>query len=310
MLRDSDHRKKAEFLSREACIGYIIEHQFELDADIDAQQFGISDDALKYGETEDFSPNSLNSLDDARILEIYRNIKDKEAARRFESYAEREPYLFFNQPSADADLSYWLDLEVWTAEQAAALSMGKEPSVVNEQSMTGPLRSSKVRFAYRNRSDAILSALQAGKLQTPIEPRAFISWALQKRWTIPIELQEWVNQATYEELSRKVYLLEAEVKRLSDMQKAAMAQSIDELDPRLQRTLHKMILGMAIARYSHRIGMNSQGPAHIVDDLEQLADDKLSLKVDAVRGVLKNAADYLDVSTSGVNAPKWIRIRR
>jgi hypothetical protein len=310
-MRDANHRQKAEFIDRDKCIAYILEHQFVEGSADHASQINKSMNSpqlMAYGEVR--RTEHLEKLDDAEILRIYRTIKDQEAARRRTSYAAMEPFLFFNQPSADADFAYWLDIEVWTPDQAAALSMGKEPSVVNADSMRGPLRSSKVRFTYRNRSDAILSAIQAKILSENIQPRAFIAWATQKSWALPNELQSWANLATYEQVLNRVEHLEAEIARLEDVRKSAMTQSMDELDPRLQRTFYKIILTMAIARYEHRVGSNSRGPARIVDDSEQILDDRLSLKIDAVRDALQKAADYLGVTSNSLVPPKWIRIRK
>lgn len=310
-MRDANHRQKAEFIDRDKCIAYILEHQFvEESADPAAQINQSTNSPRLMAEGQVRRTEQLEKLDDAEILIIYRTIKDHEAARRRTSCAAMEPFLFFNQPSADADFAYWLDIEVWTPDQAAALSMGKEPSVVNADSMRGPLRSSKVRFTYRNRSDAILSAVQARILPENIQPRAFIAWATQKSWALPNELQSWANLATYEQILNRVEHLEAEIARLEDARKSAMTQSMDELEPRLQRKFYKIILTMAITRYEHRIGSNSRGPARIVDDSEQILDDRLVFKVDSARKALQTAADYLGVTSISLVAPKWTRIRK
>ncbi|MGU3480122.1 hypothetical protein [Methylobacterium sp. D48H] len=311
MMRDANHRQKAEFIDRDKCIAYILQHQFVEDsADPNVQINELTNSPRNIADDKVRRAEQLKKLDDTEILKIYRAIKDEEAARRRISSAAMEPFLFFNQPSADADFAYWLDIEIWTPDQAAALSLGKEPSVVNADSMRGPLRSSKVRATYRNRSDAILSAVQARMLPENIQPRAFIAWATQKSWALPNELQSWAKRATYEQILNRVEHLESEIARLEDARKSAMTQSMDELDPRLQRTFYKIILTMAIARYEHRVSSNSRGPSQIVDDSEQILDDRLILKVDAVRDALQKAADYLGVTSNYLVPPKWIRIRK
>lgn len=309
-MRDAEARQKAEFIDRENCIAYILDAYFSAEYQYKNQITHTFTNSANVDWNEESYRNYINQLEDAEILDLYRNIKNKETSIRFEHYESIEQYLFFNQPSANADFEYWLSLDFWTGDQAAALSMGKEPSVVNSESMRGPLRSSKTRLTYRNKSDAVLSAILLGNLNEKIEPKTFITWAAQKNWDLPLILVNWAKIETYQDISQRAHQLEARIACLEEEKKILMTQSIDELDPRLQRTFFKMILTMAVARYEHRVGSNSRGPNHIVDDSAALSEDQLELKVDAVRGALQRAADYLGVTSIPTQTPKWHRIKK
>ena len=63
----------------------------------------------------------------------------KEQAQR-DQVAAAEQARFYNQPQARANFDFWLKVESWTVEEAAALLLGSEPSVVNQATLAAELQ--------------------------------------------------------------------------------------------------------------------------------------------------------------------------
>ncbi|MBQ4853748.1 hypothetical protein IMW82_03515 [Rhodanobacter sp. B2A1Ga4] len=137
---------------------------------------------------------------------------------------EEERSLFFNQPHAVADLSYWGKMALWTLEEAIALSLGKSPNVVNWSAVNGDgdshirvsLRDSPFRREYARRRQLTSRAAAAYELSDPIKPEAFLSWSLNTFDSVPAELIEQVRAmgkriADLHVLTERVAELEAQL---------------------------------------------------------------------------------------------------
>jgi len=78
----------------------------------------------------------IESLHMVELLELYKKQKDIE---RQEKTDEARYYLdklrFFNSPEAFADISHYLSKIKWTDEEAVSLCFGKDPKVVNMNSL-------------------------------------------------------------------------------------------------------------------------------------------------------------------------------
>lgn len=79
---------------------------------------------------------------------------------------------------------------------------------------------------------------------------------------------------------------EAAEARLAELQRG-----VEELPPKTLRSVYRLILGMAIARYEHRTDQRSPATKSIRDDLANIG---LDLRDDAIRDHLADAAEKLD----------------
>ena len=87
---------------------------------------------------------------------------------------------FFDQPRAQALMSYWVKAAYWTPDEAVALSFLKAPNVVNEKSLE--IHRDKANFAieYFERKELVDRAIFMEVLSNPIQPQAFVEWAIDK----------------------------------------------------------------------------------------------------------------------------------
>jgi hypothetical protein len=69
--------------------------------------------------------------------QVFQALLDSELAKQSDETRdkeqEKERQRFFNQPTAFADFDHWSRAAHWTLEEAAALSFGRNPEVVNSK---------------------------------------------------------------------------------------------------------------------------------------------------------------------------------
>lgn len=94
-----------------------------------------------------------------------------------EVVADRESNLFFNAPVAVADVDFWSRAAMWSVEEAAALTFGRNPYVVNWAALKAQ-DATQTSFAagYIQVVELINRSVQAGILLTPIRPKAYLEW--------------------------------------------------------------------------------------------------------------------------------------
>ena len=152
---------------------------------------------------------------------------------------------FFSFPEADADLQVWRTLPAWSIEEATALSFQKDPAIVNLDSLASYTDTvSLFARAYRFRSKMISRAVQVGELYEPLRPDKFINWC-------------------------KLNSIDAFSSVATQIVGQSVKENTSEYTSRTS-TLYKMIIGMAICRYSHRTGQNSLATKQIEEDLRDI----------------------------------------
>ena len=191
------------------------------------------------------------------------------SSRSFSAYEKRaEKQQFFDRPEARADFSHWAHMAYWSAEEAVALILGKDPKRVNLINLDEySTRVSPFIPKYKNLRELIDRAVEVEDLPERATPRQSVEWARKIGCEIPVELQEL---ATYTNTENKDGLSETE-----------------------RTSLLKMILGMAVSKYGYQ-GDAPRNPAtgrnkgSIPSDLEKRG---IALDPDTIRRYLKEATD-------------------
>lgn len=75
------------------------------------------------------------------------------------------------------DYAYWRSLDSWSAEEAAALSLGYDPTEVNLSHLAEDFAGSSLEADFLKRMNEIERALAAKGLDDPITPSKFAEWA-------------------------------------------------------------------------------------------------------------------------------------
>jgi hypothetical protein len=102
---------------------------------------------------------------------------------------------FFDQPSADADFAVWIGLPRWTSDQATALLLGKEPSIVHWARVEEHRPESVFARRYGQLKASLESSQTAGQLSLPGSPNDIVNWAREKRPRIPPALETTLPNA-------------------------------------------------------------------------------------------------------------------
>jgi len=166
----------------------------------------------------------------------------KEVAERTALAAAQEQTRFFNQPQANADLSYWSKMSHWTLDEAVALSFGRAPEIVNWASVKSLVSVSPFAFHYSRRRELCLRAVPWKQLFAPVLPGLFLGWAKRNKIDYPKELEKHVVghghaiidwKSNYDELKAlydQLLRLYEEIKKKSEASRAAVLEVEGERD--------------------------------------------------------------------------------
>lgn len=137
-------------------------------------------------ELEKLSPTELMDL----ASEAYRQDTIKRQARiDFE-----ESQLFFNHEDAKADFAYWATASYWSQDEAAALSLGRDPRRVTWDKVAPYIRTSSFAKSFADRREIIRRGIATGQLYAQAAPYTFLAWAERLNFEIPDGLQEEVEK--------------------------------------------------------------------------------------------------------------------
>lgn len=138
---------------------------------------------------------------------------------RLAKIENEEKQRFFSQPSANADLSYWAKMSHWSLDEAIALSFGKNPRVVNWESIKPFVKVSTFAVEYERRRDLTLRAVPWNRLYDPVLPGLFLAWAKGLEISVPSDLEGLVIKfggnigdfkTAYESLEKSYKTLQAQ----------------------------------------------------------------------------------------------------
>lgn len=105
------------------------------------------------------------------------------------SILDREATLFFNRPSALPVHQYWGRMALWSISEAAVLTRGRDPRVVNWEAFEKEgLTATPFASAVGNLENLILRSVAAGLLDDPLEPSLYLAWCERMGLTPPPDL--------------------------------------------------------------------------------------------------------------------------
>jgi len=112
------------------------------------------------------------------------------------AYEKRsEEQQFFNRPEAGADFSHWVCMAYWSAEEAVALILGKDPKRVNLINLDEySTRVSPFIQRFKNLKELIDRAIEAEVVPKQPTPRQWVEWAKKNDFEIPNGLEEELEQ--------------------------------------------------------------------------------------------------------------------
>lgn len=211
------------------------------------------------------------------VAELYAEVAREHASVFNELRSEFDREAFFSEPEADADFSVWMQMPIWSVNEATALSLGKSPELVNPKSMKA-IKERKSNFgrAYTFRRTAIKRAVRGGHLKDPMPRGDFIRWAVEHQMTLPEPLAK-VSMEMPGALSLPPGRI---VSRERTAQEAAGAR-------REENSLHKIIAGMAVKHY--KCGNEAMFSRAVNDIVSHVLEIGHNINDDTVRKHLRMA---------------------
>lgn len=132
----------------------------------------------------------LESLPVQELAELGERSRQRLAAQAAAERAKKEATRFYNQPGAMADFFFWCKAEYWTADEAAALLLGRDPRVVKPETLAAELSPPKGLFSlskapapaeFHRQFDGLRALLSraSGLQRAALTPRAALEWSLR-----------------------------------------------------------------------------------------------------------------------------------
>lgn len=210
----------------------------------------------------------------------------REAARVLRK--REDSLLDFNEPRNDANHDYWAVAAFWTADEAAALLLGKSPQRVSWTVVEPAVSHSAFADHYRDVRLLILRAIESGDLTSKINPRDFLVWASTRGLPVPTALAEAVKAKPHgQSMLKQCEDLMAQLSQL----KTELANGRE--NPKERASDSTLIIGMAMAKYGFSPdSARSSTVSRIVEDMEKLG---FALGEDATRQALVYHKDRVRV---------------
>ncbi|MEM9670367.1 MAG: hypothetical protein AAF950_15700 [Pseudomonadota bacterium] len=194
---DSVIAMKFAEMTREAKIEWLL-----MEAYSDWSSFDLlirsSNDYIELNTEERWSAyQTLSSMSDEELDEFLANrvsYRSQDAQRRQQ---QKDSFLFFSKPAAHADFGFWARQLLWTVEQALALSLGRNPDIVNSTTLAAQeeaCKGSPFAREYRARVRIADTFLVAGQLSSEATPGEMIAWFDRVRLSVPNALVDAVAE--------------------------------------------------------------------------------------------------------------------
>ena len=209
--------------------------------------------------------------------------------------ASRARHSLFNHPDARADPGYWAKMAYLDAAEAAALSLGYDPRLVNPDTIKLYQATGSQAKAFAQRLMLISRAVDKGTLGPQFSPLDFVNWAAGIKLDLPRELRDAVAELASVAHSSVNDLgqLHQEIARL-EIELAQCKVANKDAHPRERRSLQKMVAAMAYAKYGFDPrAQKNPATKKIVTDIALLGQ---SIDEDTVLKHLRIAFDGLDIA--------------
>lgn len=166
---------------------------------------------------------------------------------------------------------YWAKMAHWSAEEAIALSLDVDPTIMNTTNIPERIMI-LIAKEYREVKELVNRAVRAYKLHTLIRPEKYLEWAKFHDVNIPERLESLIPLST-------------------TTQKLAQKSEEKPLGTRERDTLLKIIIGMAIDKYHYDPkAIKGSAVTKIKDGLERAG---FKITDDTIRDKLQEAKKYL-----------------
>ena len=176
-------------------------------AELDAYLEGVA-------EYED----ELRSLSPEALMQLIEDEQQRDAEAEQEEAERLENERFFNKPTARAYYRSWVERNYWTLDEATALILGKDPKVVNWDSIDPLVHKSPFARRYETLRRQFLRARFDGMLYEPLVPADFLRYAKSVGFALPVELDRLLRSDDEEQERQKRQVMDS--LKLAELKKA------------------------------------------------------------------------------------------
>lgn len=145
--------------------------------------------AVSYIESCKEYEAELSQLSEVALLAIAEDEFDQDKKRQKELAEEEENNRFFYDRSSRVDYSEWIDRQTWTVDEATALLLGKNPDIVNWNSVNPLVYKSRFAKRYAELRRKISDDLKASKIHDSRTPAAYLHYASSIGFVLPADIQ-------------------------------------------------------------------------------------------------------------------------
>ena len=249
----------------------------------------------------------INRPEEFKVIIKQEQDKEKEEKRLRLEKGEREA--FYNDSSSNADFNYWAKADCWELDEAVALSLGKNPKIVNWGSINTYINYSPFAQKYLQIRDLCIRAKAVGKLDDRFSPEKFIRWAQEKDLDLPKELinnvktnadlnlsiQSESADPTISSASKKIIRDQdnkiAKLTKEIQALKKSLKKAERSLSTRERNTILRILVGMAKNYYGYDSEVKrSKVLKEIIGDLEL---QSLEVDIGTLRKWLKIANEII-----------------
>lgn len=200
----------------------------------------------------------------------------------------RARHSLFDHPDARADLGHWARAAYWYPAEAAAVSLGYDPMLVNSDTIKPYIEARSEAKAFDRLLMLISRAVDKGTLGLKFSPPDFVDWADRINIELPRELRDAVAELA--PLPNAPDIEVGQLRQENTQLKIELEQykvANKDPHPRERRSLHLIVAAMAHAKYGFDPrARKTPASAKIVTDIELLG---LAIDEDTVLTHLRNA---------------------
>ena len=149
----------------------------------------IRDTAEDYVRGADIFEKALQALSPDSLKALVDDEQELEAIQVQTRAQSQENTRFFHRPGAAADYLYWIEQPSWSLDEAVALVLGKDPSVVTWDRVEPMVPFSDFAERFAEIRQHLNKARSNGQLIDPVRPDLFYRWAKARGVTIPAKLE-------------------------------------------------------------------------------------------------------------------------
>ncbi len=210
--------------------------------------------------------DELRGLSSVALMQLIDDEHEKDKLTELEEAARVEGERFFNKPTARAYYRSWVERNYWTLDEATALILGKDPKVVNWDSIDPLVHKSAFARRYESLRRQFLRARFDGMLFEPLVPADFLRYAKTVGFALPVELDALLRSDDEEQARQQKHAINAI--RLAELQKAVEEAARPEPDPDPEEILEAVLADGASKAHSEP----AERPDAVMDDSVPDAD--------------------------------------